>query len=179
MADLRPARGDYSPGVRAYLLSFDRVLPTLRKKAADDPSARFSVDRNPLALHTHGRCRDLRARLLCSFPRTAVAEPLFAESFHSFETGDDPTSVAIEDLNGDGKPDLAAANFNSGTVSVLLGNGNGTFGTRADYATGFWPSSVAIGELNGDGKPDLAVANSESNTVSVLLGNGDGTFGAK
>ena len=81
----------------------------------------------------------------------------------------------------DGKPDLAAANFNSGTVSVLLGNGNGTFGTRADYATGFWPSSVAIGELNGDGKPDLVVVNSfpYPNTVSVLLGNGHGTFGVK
>ena len=82
--------------------------------------------------------------------------------------------MAIGDLNGDGKPDLAVANYGSNTVSVLLGNGDGGFGAKTDFATGSDPYSVAIGDLNGDGKPDLAVANSSSNTVSVLLGNGDG-----
>jgi len=87
--------------------------------------------------------------------------------------------VAIGDLIGDGNPDLAVANINSITVSVLLGNGNGTFGTKTDFATGSAPLSVAIGDLNGDGKPDLAVANFYTNTVSVLLGDGNGTFGTK
>ena len=87
--------------------------------------------------------------------------------------------MAIGDLNGDGRPDLAAANYAANTVSVLLGNGDGTFGAKTDFATGTSPRSVAIGDLNGDGKPDLAVANSGSNTVSVLLGNGDGTFGTQ
>jgi hypothetical protein len=87
--------------------------------------------------------------------------------------------VAIGDLNGDGKPDLAVANAGSNTVSVLLGNGDGTFGAKTDYTTGSFPASVAIGDLNGDGKPDLAVASFYSNAVSVLLGNGDGTFGAR
>jgi hypothetical protein len=96
-----------------------------------------------------------------------------------FGTGADPNSVAIGDLNGDGKPDLAVANEPSNTVSVLLGNGDGTFGAKTDFGTGASPNSVAIGDLNGDGKPDLAVANYLANTVSVLLGNGDGTFGAK
>ena len=84
--------------------------------------------------------------------------------------------MAIGDLNGDGKPDLATANYSSNTVSVLLGNGDRTFGARTDFATAGGPYSVAIGDLNGDGKPDLATANYGSNTVSVLLGNGDGTL---
>jgi hypothetical protein len=98
-----------------------------------------------------------------------------------FGTGFGPVSLAIGDLNGDGKPDLAVTNgggsFN--TVSVLLGNGNGTFGLKTDFGTGAGPRGVAIGDLNGDGKPDLAVANLSSNTVSVLLGNGNGTFAPK
>jgi hypothetical protein len=69
------------------------------------------------------------------------------------------------------------ANANSNTVSVLLGNGDGSFQAHADYATGTEPESVAVGDFNGDGKLDLVVANANAGTtVSVLLGNGDGTF---
>jgi len=107
-----------------------------------------------------------------------------------FSTGYGPTSVAIGDLNGDGKPDLAVANGGAypwfgNTVSILLGNGNGTFAGDAQFGTGRNPRSVAIGDLNGDGKPDLVTANSGAypssgpSTVSVLLGNGNGTFGAE
>jgi len=95
-----------------------------------------------------------------------------------YETGDTPRSVALGDLNGDGKPDIVTANFSSNTVSVLLGNGNGTFAAKRDYETGRNPRSVALGDLNGDGKPDMAVTNVSSDTVSVLLGNGNGTFAA-
>src|SRR5439155_3480396 len=92
-----------------------------------------------------------------------------------------PASVAIGDLNGDGRPDLAVANLGSNSVSVLLGRGDGSFDAQVQYATGNEPLSVAIGDLNGDGRPDLAVANEEpgSNTVSVLLGQGDGSFGTQ
>ena len=85
----------------------------------------------------------------------------------------------IGDVNGDGKPDLAAAVTNSNVVSVLLSNGNGAFGARTDFGTGSQPWSVAIGDVNGDGKPDLATANANASTVSVLLGSGTGTFGVK
>jgi hypothetical protein len=87
--------------------------------------------------------------------------------------------VAIGDLNGDGKLDLAVADFGDNAVSVLLGNGNGTFGAKTDFATGDAPECVAIGDMNGDGKPDLATANIYGNTVSVLLGNGNGAFGTR
>ena len=102
----------------------------------------------------------------------------------NFETQSGPASVVIDDLHGDGRLDLVVANRNSNTVSVLRGNGNGTFQVKTDYPTGTCPASVALGDLNGDGRLDLAVANygpspGYGTTVSVLLNNGDGTFGAK
>src|SRR5262245_46874336 len=87
----------------------------------------------------------------------------------SLTTGTNPSSVAIGDLNGDGHLDLAVANAGSNTVSVLLGNGNGSFSAASPYATGANPQSVAIGDLNGDGRLDLAVANLSGNNVTVLL----------
>jgi FG-GAP-like repeat/PASTA domain len=91
-----------------------------------------------------------------------------------------PLVVAIGDLNGDGKPDLATANYgDANTVSVLLNKGNGNFRARREYRTGRLPISVAIGDLNGDGKPDLATANQGSGNVSVLTNRGHGSFHAK
>ncbi|PYI80266.1 MAG: hypothetical protein DME26_21920, partial [Verrucomicrobia bacterium] len=123
------------------------------------------------------------AILLCSvsLSNLAWAAPCPQFSFASagtFRAGSQPVSVAVADFNGDGKPDLVVANQVSGDVSVLLGNGNGTFQTAVNYASGNGPSSVAVGDFNGDGKRDLAIANSGSGDVSVLLGNGDGTFQA-
>jgi hypothetical protein len=102
------------------------------------------------------------------------------------------SSVAVADVNGDGKPDLLVAHwgnvgngsFPNGTVGVLLGNGDGTFQAAVTYDSGGVFPSVAVADVNGDGKPDLVVANScvsgcdypGPSTVGVLLGNGDGTF---
>src|SRR5439155_18904413 len=113
---------------------------------------------------------------------TAASAPLFAAPFLSFDAGGNPYSVTIGDLHGDGQPDLAVANYIISSVSVLLGNGDGSFAAHADFWTGSYPITLAIGDLNADGKPDLAVANSVNpftGTVSVLLGNGDGSFGIK
>ena len=104
--------------------------------------------------------------------------PAFAPP-SSYATGPGPVSVAIGDLNGDGKPDLATANRGAGSVSVLAGMGDGSFQAKLDYATGSVPYSIAIGDLNGDGRPELATANAQANTVSVLPGRGDGSFRAK
>ena len=84
--------------------------------------------------------------------------------------------VAIADVNADGKPDLIATNAASNTISVLLGNGNGTFQGQNQFNTGGAPIYLAVGDLNGDGKLDVVVANSSDNNVGVLLGNGNGTF---
>ncbi len=97
-------------------------------------------------------------------------------------TGIQPLSVAVGDFNGDGIPDLAVTNQNNGypllgTVTVLIGRGNGTFTpTSVSPQTGSVPYSVAIADFNGDGKEDLAVANAGSNTITILLGKGDGSF---
>jgi hypothetical protein len=87
-----------------------------------------------------------------------------------------PDSVAVGDFNGDGKLDLAVANEFSNNVSVLLGNGDGTFQYAPNFAVGTGPVSLAMGDFNGDGKPDLAVVNQNGYSVSIFLGNGDGTF---
>ena len=107
--------------------------------------------------------------------------------------GQDAYSVAVEDVNGDGKPDLLVANYcadsnclTDGNVGVLLGNGDGTFRAAVTYSSGAYHTvSVAVGDVNGDGKPDLVVAsdcassnNCANGSVGVLLGNGNGTFRA-
>src|SRR5207249_4538255 len=95
-------------------------------------------------------------------------------------TGSRAFSVALGDVNGDGKLDLVTANYGANSVTVLLGNRDGTFTAAAGspVAVGSCPYSVAVGDVNGDGKLDLTTVNSGSNNVTVLLGNGDGTFTA-
>jgi hypothetical protein len=108
----------------------------------------------------------------------------------SYPVGTAPLAVSVGDFNGDGKPDMAVANFGNpaagddGNVSILLGNGDGTFQPALDVAAGKKPFSIAVGDFNGDGRLDVVVANNGINpaggwlagTVSVLLGKGDGTF---
>ncbi len=101
-----------------------------------------------------------------------------------YPTGRQPVAVVTGDFNGDGERDLAVANQNcpdwrscgSGSVSLLLGNGDGTFQPGVDYASETRPVWLAAGDFNRDGHLDLALASSEPNSISLLLGNGDGTF---
>jgi FG-GAP-like repeat len=85
-------------------------------------------------------------------------------------------AVVVADLAGNGIADIAVANSSSNTVSVLLGNGNGTFQSAVAYAVGDDPRGLAVADLTGDGVQDLISANYGDNTVSVLLGKGNGTF---
>jgi hypothetical protein len=93
---------------------------------------------------------------------------------HTFAAGVGPYGLAVGDFNGDGRPDLAVANHNGNTVSVLLnttvaGAATASFAAQRTFAAGSKPAGVRVGDFNGDGRPDLAVANYNGNTVSVLL----------
>jgi dienelactone hydrolase len=112
------------------------------------------------------------------FPVSLPVNLFFAEA--SFAAGSGTAAAVTGDFNGDGKLDLAVANYNSNNVSILLGNGDGTFQAAVNYGVGDTPLYLAAGDFNGDGKLDLAVPNSSSNSnsVSILLGNGNGTFQA-
>jgi hypothetical protein len=102
------------------------------------------------------------------------------QAAHTFAAGSYPSSLAVGDFNGDGIPDLAVADGNpgvtDGTVSVLFGNGDGTFQSPRNSDAGRFPVSIAVADLNDDGMLDVVVAEEGSNNVGVLLGNGDGTF---
>jgi hypothetical protein len=96
-------------------------------------------------------------------------------------TSPGPHSVVVADFNRDGIPDVATINSGDNTVSILLGNGDGTMTAEAPISTGgIGPVQILSADFNGDDIPDLVIANaSGTNTVLLLLGNGDGTFTAK
>jgi Flp pilus assembly secretin CpaC len=112
-----------------------------------------------------------------------------------YDTGKGPVSVAIADFNKDGHPDLAVANQADGAISILVGNGDGTFVAEQTPCTlpscitlppvataggtiNASPSAIATGDFNDDGNLDIAVTDMANNRVLILLGNGDGTFQA-
>jgi hypothetical protein len=96
----------------------------------------------------------------------------------NYPVGDSPNTatVVVADFNKDGRPDLATANSETNSVSVLLGNADGTFQAALTSPTGAGPQSLAVGDFDGDGKLDLATANADD--VSILKGNGSGGFAA-
>lgn len=98
-----------------------------------------------------------------------------------FPVGVGPCCIVAADFNGDTKLDVAVGNTDLNTISVLLGNGDGTFQEHVDYSTILSPTSLALGDFNSDGNIDLAVAVSEGGywvEILLLLGNGNGTFQA-
>jgi uncharacterized repeat protein (TIGR01451 family) len=102
----------------------------------------------------------------------------------SYPVGTNPSGVVVADFNGDGKPDIAVVNSGSNNVSILLGNGDGTFQAAKNFDAGNSMNAIFAADFNGDGKQDLALfvpgssTNSTNGEVRILLGNGDGTFQA-
>jgi hypothetical protein len=114
-----------------------------------------------------------------------VGQALFAQQFNPpayYNTGsrtNEPSAVVTADFNGDGKLDLAVADSTGNVVSVLLGNGDGTFQTAKTFAV-ISPYALAVADMNGDGIEDLLVqAAGGGDDLSIYLGNGDGTFRLK
>jgi Calx-beta domain/FG-GAP-like repeat len=163
-------------------MSFHSWLHSLRSARAPNQRQRH-----------HGRRGSLRAA--SHRPNLEVLEDRSLPAFIApvdYTVGLSADDVKVGDFNGDAVLDLAAANWYGGTVSVLLGNTNGTFQpaqtsaigpTPSDLTVGPYPQSVAVGDFNADGKLDLAAATydyygDDSSDVLILLGAGDGTFAA-
>jgi hypothetical protein len=136
-----------------------------RDGKADFATANFSSDNVTIQLNT------------CS--AQPCSEANFSQTDGSpFSAGDNPFSVATEDFNRDGQPDLAMANERSNNVTVLLANRIGGFTQAAGspVTVGASPQFITAGDFNLDGKADLATANYGSGSITILLGNGSGGF---
>jgi hypothetical protein len=115
---------------------------------------------------------------------TGLCAPAFAQTCTTpsftqaaiYPVGVDIRSVAVADFDGDGRPDLAVANADSSSVSVLENVGRGEPAVNNTYTVGTFPLSVAAGDFTGDGKPDIITADDSSSTISLLRNNGTGGF---
>ena len=130
------------------------------------------------------RCRVLAGSAgACFLALTALAvPPLDFKTPPAFPVGDGPWQIVTADFDGNGVADVATANFDDSTVSVLLGTGEGSFAASVHYPVGAFPDSLTFGDFNRDGKLDLITANgngwNQPGTLSLLLGRGDGSFEA-
>jgi len=122
---------------------------------------------------------DLQIR--CINPATphdpaAAAGPRFTTTV--LHVGGSPNSIETADFNRDGSPDLAIANEEDSSITILLGNGHGQFspGPGSPFSSNRHPNDIAIADFNNDSNPDLAIANTEISELTLLLGNGKGGF---
>ncbi|HEY9167078.1 MAG TPA: FG-GAP-like repeat-containing protein [Candidatus Kryptonia bacterium] len=105
------------------------------------------------------------------FRNTSISGNISFAPRVDFTTGSEPSWVTINDVDGDGKPDLILTNNLSNTVSVFRNTsipGSISFAPKVDFTTGTYPNGVAVCDVDGDGKPDLVVTNWSSNTVSIF-----------
>ena len=151
--------------MREHITPTDLIQRPRPKPRALSPRRAVALSLAPLAL----------LLMVGAAPAAAFS---FAPAAH-FAVGRGPAAVAIGDFNADGRPDVATADAEAGTVSVLLGNGRGGFSSKSRFSTGRDPGSLAVGDFNGDGKQDLVTANGRPGTASVLLGDGRGGFAAR
>ena len=134
-------------------------------------TADVNGDGKPDVITANSGSSSISVRLNTTAPGAATTS--FA-ALHNFSVGTKPMSVTAADVNGDGKPDLIVANYDSDTVSLLInttapGAATPSFAAQQAFTVGTAPISAATADVNGDGKPDLIVANYDDDTVSVLI----------
>jgi hypothetical protein len=166
-------------GGASNIVSFEATLPTSSVAFATSTLSPFL---GPSGLATADFNRDGKLDLLIASGGGGTnVSVLLGKGDGTFQTpatyaaGPLPSAVTVADFNGDGKLDVAVGNSNgnNSSISILLGNGDGTFQAAVNYSVPCCPSSVTAADFNEDGKLDLVAA---TNAASVLLGNGDGTF---
>lgn len=118
----------------------------------------------------------LVASVACSKQDPYMPPDLFY-LFASYPVGKNPTSVAVADFNQDGATDLITTNIGNNTLSVLFGNGDGTFREQVSIEAGKEPRALALNDYNADGYIDVAVACSGSDQVAIFYGLASGNFG--
>ncbi len=116
------------------------------------------------------------AAVLAAAPRIALAQLQFGTRL-TYPTGTSPHGLALGDVNEDGIADLVTANTLANTVSVLIGNSDGSFQPKVDYPVDAAPVKIVLADVNGDGHLDIVTADQTAGGVTVLLGNGTGGFG--
>ena len=117
-------------------------------------------------IHFTGFMKTIQALMIvCALSCQLQAQVSFNLSSSPGTGGSDPNSVAVADVNGDGKLDLITANYYSSSLSVLTNNGSGGFVLSGTYTVGSLPSQVVAADVNGDGKLDLICRNSDSGTA--------------
>ena len=150
-------------------------------------AARIEIGTDPGSVATGDFNGDLVQDLAVANSREDTVSVLFGNGDGTFSSpslaltiavGSRPVSIAVGYFDGDSAQDLAVANSVSDDISVLLGAGDGTFGTAGRFAVGDGPRSIVGADLNGDSLPDLVVANADSHNISVLLATGNGDFAA-
>jgi hypothetical protein len=152
------------------LWAADPVVKSGTEIGAMLPEQPGRLGKVPVTVECPGDRRGTRADLFSYYAGTIRLTPI-----ETLSVGDQPGSVAVADLDGDGQKDLAVANKGAGTVSLLFGGGGGGF-QSGTLMVGTGPNSVSAGDVNGDGKPDLLVTSFEQQSPSLYLNNGARSF---
>lgn len=186
---VRDFDGDGKPDVAASVRSTNKVAVLINNGAAPSvsfasPVTSYSVDGEPTALLLSDLNSDGRDDLVVAqyglgqvgALLSPAAGPMLVTPVKVAAVGTKPIALAGGELNGDSRVDVAVANFDSNSISLLRGAGDGTFSAVTSVPVAEHPTAVALADIDGDSKLDLVVTNSGRNQVWILLGRGDGTF---